>query len=97
MPNAQGAVLSGTLWNIVVVGSHLVRDKPKTELDFDAKRWKAGEHLSLFIAEPSEQICPSTLPSNLVVSYTAQCCDSYPMKGTCIVPWPIRVVRKVSN
>ena len=87
-----GDTFSGTLLDVWVTRSRVVRNIPNRKWGYDAHRWKVGAGMTLMIAAPVDQVCPASLPSDLTVTYSEQCCDVLPMRGSCLAPGSLYVV-----
>jgi hypothetical protein len=77
-----GSTLSGTFLAVTVKKSDT---------------WPKGERRSLFVAAPSESVCPKVIPSTLKVRTTDLCCDSLPLGEGCLVPESVTRVTVVSS
>ena len=86
-----GASFSGTVLNVRIQQSHIVRDDPKNHAT-SPKPWKPGEMLTVFVADSSTQVCPASIPSNLTITTREICCDTLPKKDVCLVPLQVVVI-----
>ena len=92
-----GASVSGTVLDIEIKSSRLVRDSsaPREESDYEPEPWKPGEQLAVFVAAPADEVCPKSVPSALTVATRDLCCDVLPRRGDCLVPRYLQIVEVV--
>jgi hypothetical protein len=92
-----GDKLIGTLLSVTVKRAQFVWADSHSHRTNGARIWAKGESRSLFVKSAASSVCPTVLPSQIMVVTESLCCDTIPVEGECLLPHAVPLVRLLST